>query len=1753
MKKVINIFVYICATFIPVIYTLAQAPPPGTYLLSTSGPLTACSSTSGTLSVYIETAGPYYGTMNCFQKGQVVNGVFQVSAQYVISPTENTFNYTINTTGTVSYRAIVKNASNELVPTNIITFTVSENVTAGSVGISPDYTDRVKAYCHNASGTISIGPSSGSLVWQQKIGTQWVDINPLNTTNTLNFSGITNSTDYRVSVSNGACVFYREANIIVYKPGTLTAVASQVLEGEKATLVMGADGRATGIHPEYSYDNGTTWKAFEFSNGYVGTAWAAEFVIHRNTKFRFLMDMGGICASEYSNAVDVTMLPYTNSHAPIIINSANLQKQQQVIEQGIKNVNAVDALTTSQKRQVISYLDGAGRVLQQNVTKATPTTTPMDIIAFHDYDSRGMETKEYLPYVSLTSDGSYALTPQTSQQSFYTNGTADKVTDSSHPFAETIIEKSPLGRPMEIGSVGATWQPGGGHTQKITFSNNLPNEVRLFVQDGISTGYYAANDLSKVESTDPDQKKKQVFKDKAGKIVLKREQLDETVSAIFTPWLETYYIYNTDGSLQFIISPKGVELLKTTGWAITPDFKNQYVHEFVYDEQGRVVEKKIPDQAPQYYCYDRLNRIVLFQDGNLRASNKWVFIKYDRSGRPVLQGLYTNTVQTTRTGIQTNVINPLYAVDTDPYYESRSADMHGYTNVSFPTTSTEIQAVNYYDNYDFNGDGANEYSYVAQGLQNENTPDPNVTGLATGSKRIVLGTTTWLYSYVFYDAQGRMIQARSNNHLSSDIDNIITIVYDFEGKVKIQKQYHNAGGGKMTTVINKLDYDNMGRLIRTYQNNNAAPSDQLIAQYEYNALGQLVDKKLHEITSGSNTFLQSVDFRYSIQGWLTSINNAQITNDNSVTNDETTDFFGMELLYEKTQSGLTSATDVLYNGNISAVKWKAPGTASGIADQRSYKFTYDKSNRFKTAISQISTTATSWTKEASALDESVTAYDLNGNILGLQRRQRKHTLTVSGSSVTVSYGNELIDNLTYTYATTSADQLLKVTDATNRAEGFDNGSSGTANDFTYDVMGSLLTDKNKGITTNISYNEFGKPLLVIYADGRKVEYVYDAAGTKLNMKRYEAGGVLKSTTDYVGSFVYENGVLNFFSSPEGRVVRNASSGALEYQYAIADHQGNTRVVFSSVNPSETHLATFENISNDAQKFKNLTTNTFYWVNAPSVANNTPGGTRSLRLNSTYNATGNAPGIAAAKSLSVAPGDVVDLEVYAYYTGTSGFGNTSLSLTSLVAAVAGSVTTGMPATEANAITNGINSAYTAFGTAGNQSDAAPSAYLNYVLLDKNYKLLDMGWQPVPTTANGAKQKLSFTPRNIKEPGYMYVYLSYEGDGANWVYFDDLKVTHTKSNIVQYNEYYPFGLLTSNSWTRENSRNDFLYNAGSELNQTTGWYETAFRGYDPALGRFMQVDPMATKYASLSGYHYAYNNPVMNNDPSGADPSWTAGGCQCDNGSMNWEAWEADRRNQSAQAAALAMAPRDPYLAQAYWNAVASENNFLAQAQANARRSQQAAADWQAELYALSQGVTLLPEVQITDLREGRWPSWWGEWEQAGNNHANEGVGQPGFAESLIPIWGSGRAAIDDFQNGRYGWAAFNTALAVSDVFLVKAIATGIAKGGAKMLTKSYSYWSSARRFYGKKGFAQAGQQLHHWAWARNGASKGEGFAWWAKNQMWNLMPMESQAFHTAVHGLGPNAFNGLERLYYGTPLWFKAGLLGTGGDVANQIR
>ena len=73
------------------------------------------------------------------------------------------------------------------------------------------------------------------------------------------------------------------------------------------------------------------------------------------------------------------------------------------------------------------------------------------------------------------------------------------------------------------------------------------------------------------------------------------------------------------------------------------------------------------------------------------------------------------------------------------------------------------------------------------------------------------------------------------------------------------------------------------------------------------------------------------------------------------------------------------------------------------------------------------------------------------------------------------------------------------------------------------------------------------------------------------------------------------------------------------------------------------------------------------------------------------------------------------------------------------------------------------------------------------------------------------------------------------------FDDFTVTHTKSPVIQAEDYYPFGLVAS-SYRRENSlEQNFLYN-GKELQNDLdlNWYDYGARMYEPSIARWNGID-------------------------------------------------------------------------------------------------------------------------------------------------------------------------------------------------------------------------------------------------------------------------------------------------------------------------
>jgi RHS repeat-associated protein len=122
--------------------------------------------------------------------------------------------------------------------------------------------------------------------------------------------------------------------------------------------------------------------------------------------------------------------------------------------------------------------------------------------------------------------------------------------------------------------------------------------------------------------------------------------------------------------------------------------------------------------------------------------------------------------------------------------------------------------------------------------------------------------------------------------------------------------------------------------------------------------------------------------------------------------------------------------------------------------------------------------------------------------------------------------------------------------------------------------------------------------------------------------------------------------------------------------------------------------------------------------------------------------------------------------------------------------------------------------------------------------------------------------------IQEPGYVYIYYSNEEATLLDVFFDDFKVEHIKSPVIQMDDYYPFG-LTFNSYSRENTTpNMYQYNGKEKQDELDlGWLDYGARMYMPEIGRWGATDPLSEKYRRWSPYTYAVDNPLRFIDPDG----------------------------------------------------------------------------------------------------------------------------------------------------------------------------------------------------------------------------------------------------------------------------------------------
>jgi len=243
------------------------------------------------------------------------------------------------------------------------------------------------------------------------------------------------------------------------------------------------------------------------------------------------------------------------------------------------------------------------------------------------------------------------------------------------------------------------------------------------------------------------------------------------------------------------------------------------------------------------------------------------------------------------------------------------------------------------------------------------------------------------------------------------------------------------------------------------------------------------------------------------------------------------------------------------------------------------------------------------------------------------------------------------------------------------------------------------------------------------------------------------------------------------------------------------------------------------------------------------------------------------------------GDQVNLQVFNYYEGYDSAADRPLSPGALLQSIVTTLTGG-----AGGLDDGEShdpdivpklfsvANYSRFDNIveGITDSSRPRAYLNYVLFDRRMKLVGEGSGSFQVNGDGQWGVIGTngTAIAIPENGYFGVFIV--NGSKKDVWFDQLVVEVRRGQLKEENHYYPHGLPMGHigsvaAGETENRRkyqsNEYITDAG--LN----WMDFNFRQYDPQLGRFNSVDPLAGSTDMVSPYAAMGNAPESLTDPTG----------------------------------------------------------------------------------------------------------------------------------------------------------------------------------------------------------------------------------------------------------------------------------------------
>ncbi len=619
----------------------------------------------------------------------------------------------------------------------------------------------------------------------------------------------------------------------------------------------------------------------------------------------------------------------------------------------------------------------------------------------------------------------------------------------------------------------------------------------------------------------------------------------------------TLYYYDRGGNLVKTVPPKGVDFDDTRTRAEHPSHTFETTYE--YNSLNQLVKQETPDGGRTRYYFNNIGQLRFSQNANQYKEKSYSYIKYDELGRMIEAGEST----------QNPSVIALMVDESD-----------------FPRRGSEKIYLIYSQSH---ADAIYVDGSIQENLQNR-------LSYAISDKDGDTTTTSDLvYTFYSYDVTGN---TKWMIHKLPGLD-AKYIAYEFDLiSNKITEVKFNEG--KIDQFYQRYTYDEDNRISMVETSRDAIIWDR-DATYKYYIHG------LNKRTALGEDHIQGLDFVYTLQGWLKSVNAISLSKSDDpghdgktgTTNSDfaadaystTLSYFENDFEHQGSVFSSSSAMDEdfsshnpLYNGTIAA--WantmQKTGSASIQQDGKAniQYFSYDELNRLTNDVFQVyNTTTKKWASLPGSGYCSSYSYDANGNMDTLIRK-------AYGSSANMDY-------LVYNYQA-NTNKLRYIDDAYGQPFVTDLPDQSNGN-YTYDELGNLTKDVADSIS-KIGWCVGNKVDTVNKANGTILTYLYDAMGNKIKQTEQSPSGSYTYTyylRDAGGKVIgiYSDTLLSELPIYAGERIGLVKPGIQKGDvidtdsiydrtlgkkyYELKDHLGNVRAVVSDIKLSTLSGTTFK--------------------------------------------------------------------------------------------------------------------------------------------------------------------------------------------------------------------------------------------------------------------------------------------------------------------------------------------------------------------------------------------------------------------------------------------------------------------------------------------------------------------------------------------------------------------------------------------------